>query len=128
MDTEKKETVTEMPLWLRGHAAAKRFLDGNGFKILEDDYSCKKGEIDFVAMDGEDCLCFIDVHTRRVYGDNLDFPSVYERKRLENIAAYYLMAFEHEGDLRIRFDMISILALNEGSAFLRFHKNALGIG
>lgn len=131
MDTaEKKETATEMPLSIRGYIAAKSFLVHRGYEILEDGYSCKQGEIDFIAMDGDDCLCFIEVITRRAYDNGGAFPDEAlgeaKRRRFENIAACYLMTSDCASNTRIRFDIISIRVLNEDRSFIRFHKNVLG--
>lgn len=129
MDTEKKETVTEMPLAMRGHIAARNYLVRNGFRIVEDGYSCGQGEVDFVAMDGENCMCFVEVMTRFAHSSDPQFPNEAlgnaKRRRLEGIAMSYLMSNESPMNISIRFDIISIAALSEGRAVLRYHKNAL---
>lgn len=129
MDTEKKETVTEMPLAMRGHIAARNYLVRNGFRIVEDGYSCGQGEVDFVAMDGENCMCFVEVMTRFAHSSDPQFPNEAvdnaKRRRLEGIAMSYLMSNESPMNIRIRFDIISIAAWGEGRAVLRYHKNAL---
>lgn len=129
MDTEKKETVTEMPLAMRGHIAARNYLVRNGFRIVEDGYSCGQGEVDFVAMDGENCMCFVEVMTRFAHSSDPQFPNEAvdnaKRRRLEGIAMSYLMSNESPMNICIRFDIISIAAWSEGRAVLRHHKNAL---
>lgn len=110
----------------RGEEAAAKFLVRRGFEILHRNWECFAGEVDIVALQ-EDTICFVEVKTRS--GVRKGFPSeaVDERKRdrYERIAACYLKEFAHE-DLRVRFDVISILALGENRAFLRHHINAFG--
>jgi len=45
------------------HAAAKLYRR-QGSRVLERNYTCKRGEIDIIALD-RDVVCFIEVKTRR---------------------------------------------------------------
>ena len=47
----------------RGEAAAIRFLEKKGYRILDKNYRCKSGEIDIVARD-KDNIAFVEVKTR----------------------------------------------------------------
>ena len=47
-----------------GEEVAGRFLERQGFTILDRKYRCARGEIDLVTRDGED-LVFVEVRTRR---------------------------------------------------------------
>ncbi len=111
---------------LRAEEAANRCLGQRGYKVLENQYRCKAGVADIVARTG-DCLCFIEVKVRRDASGG--FPKedldARMRDRYERIAANYLKDHVQE-ELRVRFDVISIVELSEGRAFLRFHKNAYG--
>jgi putative endonuclease len=48
----------------QGERAAISFLKTRGFTILETNYRTKPAEIDIIAKDN-DCICFIEVKTRR---------------------------------------------------------------
>lgn len=131
--TEEEEPFPEptpeersLPLGKRGELAAARFLKRRGFEILETNWTCVAGEADIIALE-DDVLCFIEVKTRS--GVEKGFPSeavnAKKRQRYERIAACYLTTYEG-CDIRVRFDVISILVLNQSRAFLRFHKNAFG--
>ena len=56
----------------RGEVVACKYLQSNGYRILEKNYKTHIGEIDVIAEDGE-TLCFIEVKTRS--GDGYGLPS-----------------------------------------------------
>lgn len=119
--------MTAQELGRRGEAAAVQFLKRRGFEILDTNWVCYAGEADIIARD-EDVLCFIEVKTRSQIEKG--FPSeavdANKRDRYERIAACYLQTYECV-DVRVRFDVISILVISEHRAFLRFHINAFGV-
>lgn len=111
----------------RGEKAARLFLERRGHEILDINWTCFAGEVDIVSID-DDTLCFIEVKTRR--GASAGFPeeavTARKRSRYEKIAACYLK--EHDfADMRVRFDVISIMVIGEHRAFLRMHTNAFGV-
>lgn len=110
----------------RGEEAACRFLRRRGFEILHRNWKCFAGEVDIVGID-DDTLCFVEVKTRS--NANKGFPSeavdARKRDRYERIAACYLKEHAYD-DMRVRFDVISLLVLGEDRAFLRHHVNAFG--
>lgn len=112
----------------RGEQAAVRFLKRRGFEILDTNWTCFAGEVDIVARD-EEALCFVEVKTRSQVEKGFPAEAVDTKKRdrYERIAACYLKTFE-QSDVRVRFDVISILVLSDHRAFLRFHMNAFGVG
>lgn len=46
-----------------GQRLARAYLEGLGFRIVEENYRCRWGELDIVALDG-DCLVFVEVRSR----------------------------------------------------------------
>jgi putative endonuclease len=87
---------------------------------------CFAGEVDIVALQ-DDTVCFIEVKTRSNVQKGFPSEAVDSRKRdrYERIAACYLQEHLHN-DMRVRFDVVSILVLSENRAFLRHHINAFG--
>ncbi len=120
--------MSSKELGRRGEAAAVQFLKRRGLEILDTNWTCYAGEADIVALD-EGVLCFIEVKTRSQVDKGFPAEAVDEKKRdkYERIAACYLQTYDHN-DMRVRFDVISILVLSEHRAFLRFHVNAFGVG
>ncbi|MCH8896914.1 MAG: YraN family protein [Chloroflexi bacterium] len=47
-----------------GEEQAVRFLENNGYRIETTNYRCAYGEVDIVAIDGEE-IVFVEVRTRR---------------------------------------------------------------
>lgn len=124
MNTQTSSTRRE--LGKKGEEAAVLFLRRRGFDICKRNWICPAGEADIIAQN-KDCLCFVEVKTRT----NLDhgFPedsiTLDKRRRYERIAGYYIS--EHEiKDMSIRFDVISIIVLNNQRAYVRHHINAFG--
>lgn len=119
----------EPTLGQRGEAAAALFLERRGYEILERNWTCPAGEADIVARSPEEDIVFVEVKTRS--GIERGFPAEAvtpeKRRRYEKIAGYYL-ADNVEGDARLRFDVIGILAIGEGRAYVRHHQNAFGCG
>jgi putative endonuclease len=112
----------------RGEDIACTFLEGEGVRILERNWRCQAGEADVIAREGED-LVFVEVKTRS--SDAAGFPedavNRRKRQRYEKIAMEYL--FTHNlPSARVRFDVMSLLLSNDGKAFLRYHRDAYGVG
>lgn len=122
-----KSKVSPKKLGERGEDAAARFLKARGYEILERNWKCFAGEADIIALD-EDALVFVEVKTRKDVSKG--FPSeavgAKKRERYERIALAYLQNADFV-DIRVRFDIISIIPVGEGRAMLRHHINAFGI-
>lgn len=118
-----------LDLGKRGEDAAAAFLVRRGFNILARNYQCAAGEADIVAefWDGaERELHFVEVKTRTSTYNGFPEEAVDERKRrrYERISEIYLSNFG-QGEMRVTFDIISILVTGEHSAYLRMHSNVL---
>lgn len=123
---EAASSLPSKELGRRGEEAAAKYLKRRGFEVLHRNWTCFAGEADIVALQ-EDMLCFIEVKTRTSVEKGFPSEAVNQRKRdrYERIAACYLQEHAYE-DLRVRFDVISILVLGPDRAFLRHHINAFG--
>ena len=117
-------SMSPKELGVRGEKAARRYLERRGMEILDVNWKCFAGEADIVALD-EGVLSFVEVKTRR--GIEKGFPEeavdAKKRARYERIAACYLQEHDYV-DMRVRFDVISILVISSERAFLRMHLNA----
>ena len=125
-DSHTADLYSPKELGRKGEEAAAKFLARRGFEILHRNWKCFVGEVDIVALQ-EDTICFIEVKTRSNIQKGFPSEAVDERKRdrYERIAACYLKEYAHD-DLRVRFDVVSILVLSKDKAFLRHHVNAFG--
>lgn len=108
----------------KGERAACRFLERKGYEILERNWNCPFGEADIICSDG-DSVHFVEVKTRSGIEKGLPSDAVTPEKRAkyEKIALSYLQN-HWECEIRVSFDIISILATGNGRAILRFHENA----
>lgn len=86
MKNSTRETGT------RYEEKAALFLEQQGYRILEKNFRCRKGEIDLIAMDQE-YLCFVEVKFRESSDCGGPFLAVDNRKqrRICQTALFYLM-------------------------------------
>ena len=91
-----------------GEELAARFLERNGYKILERNFRIRGGEIDIVAKDGE-YLVFVEVKARwsHEYGLPVESITPWKIKALLKTALFYCMKIKW-GDQPYRLDMVSI--------------------
>ena len=107
--------ITTAETGTAGEDAAAALLENAGFRILERNYRCRLGEVDIIAMDG-DCLCFVEVKTRRSERCGTPAEAVTFRKRAQIMkASQHYLAFRgnHTGDCR--FDVVSVAASTDGA-------------
>jgi len=88
---------------------AKKYLLKNNYKIIEQNFISKFGEIDIIAIkDG--IIAFIEVKGRK----NVDFAfpreavAIYKQKRIITSAKYFLLKKGYD-DIQCRFDVIEII-------------------
>jgi len=85
---------------------ACKFLRANGFKIIQERYKCKHGEIDIIAQRDE-LLVFVEVKKRGSFGAD-DPITQTQKKRIINAAMQYLSDNPEKNDLDMRFDSILV--------------------
>lgn len=112
-----------MKLGTWGEQVAAKYLQAHGYSILEQNFSCRKGELDLIACDGE-TIVFVEVKTRRslIYG--LPCQSITEQKKQHILQAikYFVMVRGLE-NRELRIDVIEIL-VKDKSAYVHHIKNA----
>lgn len=107
--------------------AAATLLERKDYEVLDRGWEpgCIPGP-GIVALDG-DTLVFVGVRAREgAEGGLPEMPGAF-RKRAEEAAARWLATNgDRVGDVRVRFDFVSFLVLDEGRALARHVVNALG--
>lgn len=107
--------------------AAAALLERKDYEVLDRKWEpgCLPGA-GVVALDG-DTLVFVGVRARKgAEGGLPEMPGAF-RKRAEEAAARWLASNgDRIGDVRIRFDFVSFLVLDEDRALARHVVNALG--
>jgi putative endonuclease len=93
----------------RGEQAARKYLEGQGYQILEQNFRIVGVEFDLIARD-DDTIVFIEVKARG--SDEFGFPEEFvdERKirRLIRGAKVYYEK-KHFENYKARFDVVSML-------------------
>lgn len=89
-------------------AEAARALLAAGYRIVERNFTCKAGELDLVARDG-DVLVFVEVRSRAdaTHGHAAEMVSRSKRAQVTRVARVYLLAREPVYD-ECRFDVVAI--------------------
>ncbi len=106
-----------------GETEAAKYLQALGFIILKTNYKTKPAEIDIIAKDN-DCLCFIEVKTRRSLKKGLPGEAVnyFKQKKIIMGACFYLKE-NNLTNSRIRFDVVEVYKKN-GDLDINLIKNA----
>lgn len=115
--------MDQKELGRRGEEAAAAYLERAGLTIVERNWRTRAGEVDIVALDGED-IVLVEVKTRRTTraGQPEDAVTPAKQRKYRRLAQEYL---QHAGtETAIRFDVVSILVLDADRALLRHHRAA----
>lgn len=88
---------------------ARIYLENNGYKIIESNFSCKIGEIDLIGKN-EDYICFIEVKYRDSDSLAKGFYAVdkAKQKKIYKVAQVYLLYNRLNQNTPCRFDVVSI--------------------
>ncbi len=92
-----------------GEDMACGYLESIGYRIIERNFSCRVGEVDIIAMEG-DTLAFIEVKCRTSisFGNPSEAVSYYKQKRIVKTALFF-MTRNKIFDYMCRFDVIEVL-------------------
>lgn len=95
-----------------------------GYNVLQRNFSCRAGEIDIIALQG-DTVVFIEVKTRssRKYGSPSEAVSKIKQQRMVKTALYYMQKNKLL-DYMCRFDVIEIIITEEVNYSINLIKDA----
>ena len=101
--------MNKREVWVKGETAARDYLRGKGYRILEENYTGQIGEIDLIAADGE-VIVFVEVKAR----ENTDFGYPIEAVTPQKVRKICLTAQQYLVRKRlmgreVRFDVIEVL-------------------
>ncbi len=107
---------------------AVRFLERQGYRILQRNFRLRFGEIDIIAQD-QDTLCFVEVKARTT--DELGSPwesiTYFKQRKLSKLALAYLRGQYKSLDVRCRFDVVAVSSHEEGRETVEVIKNAFEV-
>jgi len=103
---------------------AERWLRKHKVNIIGRNYSCRFGEIDLIARDGEE-IAFVEVkyRSRSGYGSGAEHVTRSKQRRIVSTARQYLQHHRHAPAQVFRFDVISI-SESPDKAQIRWIKSA----
>lgn len=104
--------------------AAAAYLREQGIMIRDANFSCRAGEIDLIAVDG-DYLVFVEVRARQrgALVDGAESISTRKKRRLTRAAQFFLHRHGLDECL-CRFDVIAVSLENKGQQHFQWIKNA----
>ena len=107
-----------------GEDYAAQYLKKKGYKILEQNYKNKIGEIDIIAK-YKKTLVFVEVKTRKSceFGTPAEAVTYYKKQKIVNTARYYLA--QNPTDLDISFDVVEVFGSFDGTQFELYDVNHL---
>ncbi len=107
-----------------GEEAAVQFLRKRGLRILSQNFRCRLGEIDIIALDKK-TVCFVEVKTRRTLDFGLGMEAVIAAKQQKIMKTALLYLKMHNlSECDFRFDVISILLCDSSPPRVEYLENA----
>lgn len=103
------------------------YLQAQGLRLVEQNYTCYHGEIDLIMQDQED-IVFVEVRRRgRVdYGNAIESITKTKMNKLIKTAKHFLQAKKWLDKVSSRFDVIAIHPI-QGKMQLEWIKNAFWV-
>jgi putative endonuclease len=108
-----------------GEQIACDFLGNNGYRIIERNYRCPKGEADIVAMQN-DTLVFVEVRTKasRLFGTPEESITPAKMEKLRNVAACYWQNRDNPPE-NWRIDVVAIQMEGQRVSRIELIENAV---
>jgi len=99
----------KIKLGTQGEDIAAKYLQGQGYKILQRNFRSRYGEIDIICA-REQCIIFIEVKTRTntSFGSPEESITKTKQQHIHKVALIYLETYPYPFK-EIRFDVIGIL-------------------
>jgi len=118
--------VTKFQKGLQGQQEAEKFLQANGYTILERNYRTRTGEIDIIARHGTYTV-FVEVKLRHglEHGHPCEAVGAAKQQKIIKTALHYISVMQL-GDCDFRFDVVEVLVQN-GQAYARHIVDAFGV-
>jgi putative endonuclease len=104
----------------RGEKLAMQFLKKLGYGIVTTNYRCTGGELDLIALDGDE-LVFVEVKTRRSEeaADVEEAVNPVKQRRMAFAAKHYLACKPAAQDRPCRFDILGIVCEDDRNTTVR---------
>lgn len=112
-----------LELGKKGEEIAVEFLKGKGYLILETNWRHRRAEVDIIAKDGE-ILVFVEVKTRstQLWGQPELAVTPKKERLMVDASGVYMEQINHQWE--VRFDIVSVIVINEGQEEITHFKDA----
>lgn len=112
--------MTHLETGQRGEELAAAYLVGHGYRVVERNWRCARGEIDIVAEDRDGTAVVVEVKTRHGTDPDDALAAIDEAKlsRLHTLAQLWAESRD-EGARLVRVDAIGIVLGRQGTSALR---------
>ena len=119
---KENKSINKRTVGSKYEQTAGEFLIKKGYRIIAYNYRCKLGEIDIIALDGDE-LVFVEVKYRASsrYGSPMEAVDYRKQNKIYMVANYYLMEQHISKYTKVRFDVVGILGKE-----ITLIKNAFG--
>lgn len=89
---------------------AGKYLEQQGYTVLEYNFYSHGGEIDIVAKDskGTYVMCEVKYRSSTSYGEPVEAVNYYKQKNISHATLYYYLRHQMPTDTPCRFDVIGI--------------------
>ena len=92
----------------KGEMDAVKHLKRNGYRIMEQNYRTRLGEIDIIAKEGK-TIAFIEVKARKSsHFGNPKWAITPKKQRNMSMTALYYLKETHQSREKARFDVVTI--------------------
>lgn len=103
----KDNTTQNQIIGAKGEQLAKDFLSSKGYRIIEQNFKGKSGEIDIIAQD-EQNIVFVEVKTRGANSFYTPLEAVLTQKQKKIIKTAVEYAIIRKESMQMRFDVIEV--------------------
>jgi len=92
----------------RGEEVCCRYLQDNGYSIIERNFRCREGEIDIIAKEKEEWVFFeVKTRTNPHYGYPAEAVTKYKREKMLKAIRYYSFCNGLENSF-VRIDILEV--------------------
>lgn len=108
-----------------GERFAERYLQAQGFRLVERNWRCHAGEVDLVAIEG-DTVVLVEVKTRSSGANGHPFEALTPTKlaRLYRLGAIWMA--EHRVRGRYRIDAVAVTLASAGAPHIEHLRDVSG--
>lgn len=112
-----------------GEDIALQYLIALGYKLKERNYRIRTGEIDLIMTD-KNALVFIEVRTKTssFFGSPLETVNNTKRRKIVNVARFYLHRLHGNSEIECRFDVVGIVIPPNRKAEITHIEDAFLVG